>query len=411
MDWFNEKKYGLFIHFGLYSVLAGKYKGKEIPGHSEWIMNTAKIPKDEYEALCRQFDPKQFSADLICKKAKDWGMHYVCFTSKHHDGFALFDSKADDYNSVIRTPSKRDYVKEMAEACRKYNLKFCIYYSQAQDWHHPDGFSAYNDNKDKNFTRYLEEKCRPQVKELLTNYGEVHMLWFDTPMGMNYEQCYDLRRLVKSLQANCLINGRIGHRLGDYLTTQDNRIPSFPIEKKWEVPATLNHTWGYKASDNDWADAGTILHRLLRIVARGGNYLLNIGPKADGSIPKESEMILDEVGLWLKTCGDAIYNSRAIEPYIYETPELVFTHKDHKLFIHVLNAKQQAGRKIVLPNINNRINKAYWLNSNKPAKITEEKTLGGYPSWVFFVPDKFEEKYILTLAVETQEKDFKQVAL
>lgn len=411
MNWFKQDKYGLFIHYGLYSILGGEYQGRVVPGIAEWIMHQGNIPRAEYAKLTARFNPLHFDAEAICRRAKAWGMRYVCLTAKHHDGYALFDSAADAYNSVKASVSGRDLVGEMAEACRRQGLKFCLYYSQAQDWHHPDGYEAYRDNSGKNFRRYLTEKCFPQVRELLTQYGPLSMLWFDTPMGMSPEESRELRDLVKQLQPDCLISGRIGNGLGDYMTTQDNRIPAFPIEGLWEVPATLNHTWGYKKSDTDWASAGTILHRLLRIVARGGNYLLNVGPEADGRIPAASCAILDEVGRWLAGCGEAIYGSSAIPPYVYEAPELVFTHKPHKLYIHLLNAPQYAGRKIVLPNVANHIRSAGWLNCEAAAEIQETFNLEGDPLWYFMVPENFAEKNILTLAVSTEEAAFQQKML
>ena len=409
--WFPRDKYGLFIHFGLYALLGGEYQGKTTRGIAEWIQLNEDIPAAEYEALADRFDPIHFDADAIARQAKRWGMRYICFTAKHHDGYALFDSASDPYNSVQRAARPRDYVAELAAACRTHGLTLCLYYSQAQDWHHPDGYRAYRDNSAIDFRRYLDSKCLPQLHELLTNYGDIGMIWFDTPMGMTLAESREIRDYVKQLQPNCLINGRIGHDLGDYLTTQDNRIPAYPVEGQWEVPATLNHSWGYKRSDSDWRSADGVIHQLLKIVSRGWNYLLNIGPRGDGSIPAESVAILDQVGAWLQSNGEAIYGSSAIEPYVYEAEELCFTHKPHALYIHVLHPERYRGREIPLPNIANEPLAAYWLSHDAEDPLRVTQTLEGDPYWGIRVPDDLPDTPVLTLKVETREEDFVQKRL
>lgn len=410
-NWFRDAKYGLFIHFGLFSLLAGEYEGKEVPGLAEWIMNYADIPVERYRELAKDFDPVHFDAKWIAQSAKRWGMKYLCFTSKHHDGFALFDSKASDYNSVKASPCRRDFVAELAEACREEGIVFCLYYSQAQDWDDPDGYSAYHDNSQKNFRRYLDEKCLPQIRELLTQYGEIGMLWFDTPMGMSKEESAEIVELVKSLQPNCLISGRIGNQLGDYLTTQDNRIPSQAIEGDWEVPATLNHSWGFKRSDEDWHSPALVLTKLLRIVSRGGNYLLNIGPDGTGVTPPKSVEILERVGSWFEKAGESLYGTRALPLYVYEAPELCFTHKPGTLYLHVLNPQAYAGQEIPLPNIANKVKKATWLNHGEEADLRVGNTLEGDPYWGLRMPEEIQEDLALCLKVETEEVDFIQLPL
>lgn len=412
-QWFSEGKYGLFIHFGLYSLLAGEWEGKRTKGLTEWILLNEKIPADQYEALSMTFDPVHFDARAICRKAKAWGIHYLCFTSKHHDGFALFDSAADSYNSVRHSKCGRDFVRELAEACREEGLVFCLYYSQAQDWHHPGGYRAYEDNSQIDFRRYMDEKCLPQVRELLTQYGPIGMMWFDTPMGMTREESQELVDLVKSLQPDCLINGRIGNNLGDYLTTQDNRIPSYPINKLWEVPGTLNSSWGYKHWDHNWHKPEVVIEKLLNIVARGGNYLLNIGPRGDGSVPEESEKVLDYVGAWLREAGPSIYGTSAVQNYVYEAPEIRFTHKDGRVYVHVLGPERFRGQEIPLPNIKNQVIEAAWLQNlnltkeeKSPLRVTQ--TLEGDPYWGLRIPQDTGAYPVLTLEVKTLEKEFLQ---
>ena len=298
-QWFKEAKYGLFIHWGLYSILAGEWKGRETESIGEWIMCNFDIPVEEYEKLAEEFNPVNWNADELVRRAKeDWGMKYIVITTKHHDGFALYDSACSDYNVVKATPFKRDIIKELQLACEKYGVKLGFYYSQAQDWHDPDGYMARHDNSQKNFREYLDRKCKPQLAELLTNYGEVCLIWFDTPMTMTEEESQELFDFVKSYQPNCLVSGRIGNNLGEYMSTGDNFIPLMPYEGDWEVPATLNDTWGFKKNDHNWKPAEKITDLLLKINSRGGNYLLNIGPMADGTLEPSHAARIKRIGDW-----------------------------------------------------------------------------------------------------------------
>jgi alpha-L-fucosidase len=253
MRWFREAKFGLFIHWGLYAIPAGEWKGQSIPGIGEWIMNRAKIPVKEYEQLATQFNPTKFNAEAWVQMAVDAGMKYIVITSKHHDGFAMYGSKASPYNIVDATPFKRDPLKELAAACARHKIRLGFYYSQAQDWHEPNGagntwdFGA-DDKKD--FDQYLRGKAEPQVRELLTNYGPVCLIWFDTPRMMTAERSQRFTDLLHKLQPACLIDGRLG-AAGDYRSMGDNSIPQAVLKEDWEVPATLNHTWGFKKDDTE----------------------------------------------------------------------------------------------------------------------------------------------------------------
>ena len=261
-QWFKDAKFGLFIHWGLYSILAGEYKGKTTDRIGEWIMNTFDIPVEEYQNLASQFNPTNCDADFVVKKAKDWGMKYIVFTSKHHEGFAMYDSKCSDYNIVKATPYKKDVLKQLANACKNNNIKLGVYYSQAQDWHDPNGLSSGKDNSKKDYQYYLDNKVKPQLKEILTNYGDIALIWFDTPMESTKEQSQSLFDLVKSIQPNCIVSGRIGNQLGEYMTTSDNFIPRLPYDGDWEIPATLNDTWGFKKNDNNWKNPNDIIRIL-----------------------------------------------------------------------------------------------------------------------------------------------------
>jgi alpha-L-fucosidase len=311
LKWFREAKLGLFIHWGLYAIPAGEWKGKAVPGIGEWIMNRAQIPVREYEALATQFNPVKFDADAWAGLAADAGMKYVVITSKHHDGFALFDSKVSRYDVVDATPFKRDVLKELAAACRRRGIRLGFYYSQAQDWHEPNGAGNtwdFGPDEKKDFDRYLREKAEPQVRELLTGYGPVALVWFDTPRLMTPERAQRFTDIVRSLQPDTLIDGRLG-AAGDYVSTGDNAIPSRASGEAWETPATINHTWGYRKDDHDWKSPGDVTFKLVDIVSKGGNYLLNVGPMADGTIPAPSQEVLRTVGRWLKTNGEAVYGA------------------------------------------------------------------------------------------------------
>ena len=307
--WFRQAKFGLFIHWGLYSVPAGVWKGQPIPGIGEWIMNRAKIPSAEYATLARQFNPVKFDAEAWVQMAEDAGMKYIVITSKHHEGFAMYGSAASPFNIVDATPFHRDPLKDLASACLRHGIKLGFYYSQSQDWHEPNGAGNtwdFGPDPKKDYDQYLQGKAEPQVRELLTGYGPVCLLWFDTPRDMQGERGLRFIRLVRALQPACLIDGRLG-TAGDYTSTGDNAIPDKALAADWEVPATLNHTWGFKTADTDWKSPGEVTFKLVDVASKGGNYLLNVGPTAEGLMPEAAQTILRTVGRWLKANGAAVY--------------------------------------------------------------------------------------------------------
>ena len=337
LEWWREARFGMFIHWGLYAVPAGEWKGKLIPGIGEWIMNRARIPVREYELLARQFNPVKFNADEWVRLAKEAGQKYIVITSKHHDGFAMYRSKVSPYNIADATPFQRDPMAELAEACRRHGLRLCFYYSQAQDWHHPNGVGNswdYDESK-KDFAEYFNNLAKPQVREILTQYGPIGLIWFDTPMRITKEQSQDIANLVHALQPACLVSGRVGHDVGDYRSMGDNQIPAKVLDYDWETPVTLNDTWGFKKDDHNWKSTQTLIRQLVDVVSKNGNYLLNVGPTAEGLIPQPSVERLLEVGRWMKVNNQAIYGA-APSPFPYEFDWGAITVKPGKLYLHLV---------------------------------------------------------------------------
>ena len=329
IKWFKEAKYGMMAHWGLYSLLGGEYKGRRVQDYAEWIQSYMPIPNDEYEQLAASFNPIYFNADEWIKLARSCGMKYFVMTSKHHDGFAMFHSKADRFNVVDATPFGRDVVGEIAEACYKYGLKLGLYYSQELDWHHPHG-GGYDNTSDccgvswdnswdfknrehKDFSICFKEKIKPQVTELLKNYGDICLMWFDVPHTISKEQSLELNKLVKSIQPNCLINSRLGNGAYDYVSLGDNEYPDELPENVseeadidmnnisgfkyspyglYETAGTLNSSWGFKYFDQNWLTPEQIRSRREKLNSMGINYLLNVGPDGLGRIPSFSQEAL-----------------------------------------------------------------------------------------------------------------------
>jgi len=323
LAWFKEAKFGMFIHWGPYSQLEGEWNGRQVPvgENAEWIMKKLTIPVGEYRELAQNMDPVLFDAHKWVRLAKAAGMKYIVITAKHHDGFAMYHSKVTSYNIVDWTQFNRDPLRELSEACAEEGLRFCIYYSHREDWDHP---GAYGNNWDYDndwgddyydrdkFEKYLEEKAKPQLRELLTNYGPIGLVWFDRGM-YTPEQGNDFVKLVHGLQPSTLINGRVGNYdqefLGDYQSMGDNGMPPGGVEEYWETPMTLNKTWGFSRFDTLWKSSEIIIQRLVEIVSRGGNYLLNIGPQGDGEIPDATIEIFSEIGPWVERNAESVYGT------------------------------------------------------------------------------------------------------
>ena len=370
LAWWRKARFGMFIHWGVYAVPAGVWKGRDIPGIGEWIMFKARIPVKDYSPLAEKFNPLKFNADKWARIAKNAGMKYIVITAKHHDGFAMYDSACSDYDIVDRTPYARDPMADLAKACRKHGLKLCFYYSQTQDWHDPNGArNSWDFDEDKkDFAEYLRRKVRPQVRELLTRYGPVGLIWFDTPYAITRAQSMGLRRLVHSLQPKCLVSGRVGHGVGDYGSMGDNQIPAGRVAGDWETPATMNDTWGFKTRDRNWKSAKTLLRLLCDLASKGANYLLNVGPTAEGVIPKPSVDRLAEIGKRMKVNSEAVYGTSA-SPYPYEFDWGRITRKPGKLYLLMYKWR----RRFTLYGLRNKVKGAYLLadKRRRPIDLTQ----------------------------------------
>lgn len=327
-EWFVEDRFGMFIHWGLYSGAEGFWKGEKLRydnDYAEWIQYRNRIPKDEYLQLAGRFDWEAIDVEEWVLLAKEAGMKYVTLTAKHHDGFALWDSKVSTYDVGQVTQPKRDIVKELNEACKKHGLKMGLYYSHWIDWEHEYGWSHRNEIEPlspKNYDQYWQEKVIPQVRELLTNY-EVDLFWFD--MWVNHpntivskEQLLQLKNMIREIRPNCLVNSRLGLSIEedpdvDFRTLGDNQLGNEKLDYPWQTPATVAHSWGFHAQENEWKSTTTLLRNLVGNVALNGNMMLNIGPRANGELPYEIEQRLKQMGDWLKQNGEAIYGAGAFD--------------------------------------------------------------------------------------------------
>ena len=333
MQWWREARFGMFVHWGLFSAAGGTWHGKQTTFLGCWMQSSLKIPKDEYASeLMPKFTGERFDPDFIAQLAKDTGVKYIVPITKHHEGFCLFDSKVTDYK-ITNTPAKRDWIRELTEAARKRGLKVGYYYSQNLDWHH----TGVGWTEDK----YVNELVIPQLKELLSDYGEVSILWFDIPGGViNPARAKSIVETAKGLQPNIVINNRLGGGFKGDIETPEQSIPptGFP-GRDWETCQTINDTWEYTHYDRKWKSPTTLIRQLIETASKGGNFLLNIGPKADGTVPQNTIDTLHAIGGWMRVHGDSIYGTTA-SPFPNELPWGRCTQKQlgngvTRLYLHI----------------------------------------------------------------------------
>ncbi|NDP21064.1 MAG: alpha-L-fucosidase [Paludibacter sp.] len=387
-QWFSDARFGMFIHWGLYSIPAGMWDGKSTPDkryinpYAEHIMLLNKIPLKEYSKLCNDFNPVGFDADKIVKMAKNAGMKYIVFTAKHHEGFAMYKSE-HPYNIFDATPYKKDPIEMLAKACKKEGVKLGIYYSLGRDWQDSNAVCGdwrrntwdFPDTKGLDYQKYIDLKVKPQIKELLTNYGEIALIWFDTPELTTLAQSKDLEEYVKSIQPHCLVNSRIGNDLGDILEMEDNEIPADKETRPWETPGTMAESFGYSILDTKeyWKSSEELIRKLVEITAKGGNYLLNVGPDGNGVLPDLAINRLNDFAKWMKVNKEAIQGTK---PYSLNRKEYrgYFTEKGNVLYVHLFDSPENH---VLSLNIDpSTIVKVELLEENGPKKLSYSATYG-----------------------------------
>jgi alpha-L-fucosidase len=395
IEWWREAKFGMFIHWGIYSLPAGEWKGRKVNGYAEHLMRKEKITRKEYLDLAHQFNPRKFNAEQWILHAKKAGMKYFIITAKHHDGFAMFDSKVSDFTIVKQTPFKRDPMAELAVAAKKYGIKFGFYYSHAFDWEHPDApgndWEYNNPGGDKligganwydthpewlpKAVKYIDEKAIPQIKELLRKYHP-DILWFDTPQKLPLSENIRILKAIRETDPNVVVNGRLvrnaAANFGDYKNTADRPAEFYPVSGDWEAIPTTNESYGYHKYDSSHKPPAHFIQLLANASSRGGNLLMNIGPKGDGEFDAKDLAILAGIGQWMDKNGESIYGTTA-SPLPMQNWG-VSTLKGNKLYLHVFNYPTDG--KLYVGGLQSPVDKAYFLAGPKKSLTIKKLSAG-----------------------------------
>jgi alpha-L-fucosidase len=377
----QDRKFGMFIHWGLYAIPAGVWNGQRITnGYSEQIQSHAPIPNPDYEKLAAQFNPDKWDAEAVVKLAQQAGMKFIVITAKHHDGFNMFATRQTNYNVVDATPYGKDVVKQLSDACARHGLKFGVYYSTI-DWHYPDATTWTEDNNNDIPDKHADFNVR-QLRELMTGYGPMSEIWFD--MGNpTLAQSRFFAGTVHGIQPECMVSGRVFNHQGDFAVMGDNRIPRIILDEPWQTPASIyGDTWGYRSWQERQDLPGKIDEHILKlaeVAARGGNYLLNIGPRGDGSIVEFEAAVLRGVGAWLDKNGEAIYGAR---PQPFRQLDFGYaTVKGSRLYLLVRN--WPADGWLRLPGLKNKIRSAWYLSDRRRTPLHTDvraESAGGAPA-------------------------------
>lgn len=426
MKWWREARFGMFIHWGVYAVPAGIYDGHQVGRASEWIMNRGKIPVATYQQYAKSFNPVKYDAEAWVKMAKEAGMKYIVITAKHHDGFALFKTSASPWNVADATPYGKDLLKPLAEACRKYGIRLGFYYSQAQDWNNPGGAAARkvmsegwanpDSAKIDAYTKehsghwdpaqtsasmdsYIDKVAVPQVKELLSNYGDVAVLWWDTPTNMTDAYAEKLNALL-SMQPEIITNDRLKRPNfpGDY-KTPEQKIPTLHEldGRDWETCMTMNGSWGYKSTDHKWKSTETLVRNLIDIASKNGNYLLNVGPTAEGEFPQESIDALKNVGAWMKVNGEAIYGTKGSPLDTLPWGRCTRKESSSGTILYLSVFKWPSDGKLLVPGLKNTVSSTKLLANGATLKTTADKN-----GLIINVPNKAPDNIASVIKLEVQ---------
>jgi alpha-L-fucosidase len=397
MRWWREARFGLFIHWGLYSQTAGEWGGKT--DYGEWIMCNCKIPVKTYAGLAAKFNPAKFDAAAWVRAAKAAGMKYIVITAKHHDGFAMFRSKADPFNIHDATPFKRDPLKELAAECKKQGVRLGFYYSQAQDWHQPGAdavLGRWDRAQEGDFEAYLNKIVLPHLKELMTGYGEVSVLWWDTATASMTKARTDRMKAVLKLQPGIITNNRLGGDNPGDTYTSEQAVPAEGPGKDWESCMTMGKHWGYNRKDTKLKSSAELIRTLVDIASKGGNLLLNVGPDGEGLIPEHNLRRLQGIGRWMRVNGEAIHGTSR-SPFRKAPAWGRVTRKPGRLYLHVFDWPKDG--KLAVPGPAGKVNKAYLLADPKCTPLVVTARAGGVE---IATPGKAPDAAASVVVVETE---------